>query len=570
MHRRSFLLTGAGLAGATLAPGALGASAANALAAPTILTSRFAHRRAELLIRGGTVYDGTGAPPIRADVRISGDRIAAVGPNLAADGARVIDAAGHAVAPGFIDIHSHTDTELLRSPNAESKVRQGVTTEVAGQDGSSVAPASPQAAASTREQYRERGIDIDTTTLGGFFRGLEQGGASVNLASMVGAGTIRGLVVGNANRAPTDAELERMVALVRQAVADGACGLSSGLEYTPGGFATKAELAALAAPFRGSGLPYASHMRNEDDELIAAIEEALDIGRAAGVPVHISHLKAQGERNWWKAEPVLRMLEAANAGGRDVTYDRYPYIAYSTGLTNLFPLWSRDGGTNAFLERLQDPAQRPRIEAEVRGKIDELGSWDAVQITSTGAAYAWARGKRLGRLAAERNAEPFALLLEIMTGDRARPGMVGFGMSEENTERFLAHPLGMICSDAPAYTIPRDPSSSTPHPRGYGSYPRVLGHYVRDRGIMPLETAIHKMSGMPGARLRLEGRGRLAVGAFADVVVFDAATVADRATFEAPHAYPVGIPYVVVNGEVVIDRGGHTAAKAGRVLRTGR
>lgn len=559
MQRRTFLLSGAALVASPFSPAAA--------AAPR----RRPRGRAELLLRGGVVYDGTGAPPVEADVRISGDRIVAVGRALAADGAAVIDARGYAVAPGFIDIHSHTDTVLFAHPNAESKVRQGVTTEVAGQDGGSVAPSSAERAARVREEYRAQGIDVDVSTLGGFFRSLDARGAAVNLASMVGAGTIRGLVVGEDDRPPTPAELERMVALVREAVADGACGLSSGLEYSPGGFATRQELAALAAPFRGTGLPYATHMRNEDDELFAAIEEALDVGRAAGVPVHISHLKAQGERNWWKAVPVLEMLEAARAAGRDVGYDRYPYVAYSTGLSNLFPLWTRDGGSTAFLARLRDPSQRPRIEAEVREKIAELGSWDAVQITSTASdALAWARGQRLGRLAAERGAEPYDLLLSLMLEDQGRPGMVGFGMSEENTARFLAHPMGMICSDAPARAVTGPLAEGTPHPRAFGSYPRVLGHYVRERRLMPLETAVHKMTGMPAARLRIDGRGRIAPGAFADVVVFDPRTVADLATFEAPHAYPVGIPHVIVNGEPVVRDGEHTGARPGHTLRPAR
>ncbi len=551
------------------------AAAIGVPALPTVARRPNAGRsqpRAELLLRGAIVYDGTGAAPFEADVRVSGDRIAQIGRALARDGAREIDLRGYALAPGFIDIHSHTDTVLLTFPRAESKVRQGVTTEVAGQDGSSVAPSSPERAARLREQYaRDAGLDVDVSTLAGFFRAIETRGAAVNLASMVGAGTIRGLVIGDDDRPPTDDELARMVQLVGQALAHGACGLSSGLEYVPGGFATTQELAALAAALRGTGLPYASHMRNEDDDLLAAVEEALRVGRMAGVPVQISHLKAQGERNWWKAGIVLQALDAARAAGIDVQYDRYPYVAYSTGLSNLFPLWARDGGTAAFLDRLRDPATLARIEVSVRDKIAQLGSWDAVQITSTGNdELTWARGRRLGRLAAERGAEPFALLLDITFADQNRTGMVGFGMSEDNTARILAHPLGMICSDGSALAADGPLARGSPHPRSFGTFPRVLGHYCRDQRLMPLETAIYKMTGMPAARLRLEDRGRIAAGTFADLVAFDPATIADSATFERPHQYPAGIPWVIVNGEIVVEEGEHTGALPGRVLRSGR
>jgi N-acyl-D-amino-acid deacylase len=548
MDRRAFVRTaGAGM-----------------VAGPAGLVSVRLRTRDDLIIRGGTVYDGSGGAPHAADVLVAGDRIARVAQNIRSAGAEVIDARGLAVAPGFIDIHAHTDTVLLTHPLAESKLRQGVTTEVAGQDGSSVAPSSPDRVARMREQF----ADLDVTTLGGFFRALEAAPATVNLASMVGAGTIRGLVIGNDDRRPTADELARMVAHVEQALRDGACGLSSGLEYVPGGFATRDELATLASPLKRYGLPYATHMRNEDDSLMAAVEEALYVGRAAGVPVQISHLKAQGERNWWKADAVLQSLEKARASGIDVHHDRYPYIAYSTGLSNLFPLWSRDGGTAAFLARLRDPAQADRIEQAVRDKIAQLGSWDAVQITSTSNdAIAWARGRRLGALATGRSIEPYALLLEITFADENRTGMVGFGMSEANTAKILAHPLGMVCSDGSALAASGPLARGSPHPRSFGTFPRVLGHYVREQRVMPLETAIHKMTAMPAAKLKLEGRGRIAEQAFADIVVFDPDTVADRATFEQPFQYPDGIPHVIVNGVFALRDGEPTGARSGRVLR---
>ena len=498
-------------------------------------------QEATLLLRGATIYDGTGARPITGDVAITGDRITRIGRNLAAGRAEVIDLRGLALAPGFVDIHSHTDRVLLTAPKAEAKVRQGVTTEVAGQDGSSIAD------------------------LPGFFASLEKTPGAVNFASMVGAGSIRARIVGNENRPATADELARMVDEVRKAIQAGAVGLSSGLEYTPGGFASLEELVALARALQGTGLPYASHMRNEDDQLIASIEEAIAVGRMANVPVQISHLKVQGGRNWWKTDSVLALIENARAKGTDVHFDRYPYIAYQTGLSNLFPLWAMDGGSQAFLARLDDPAVAARIEAYVRDKIDELGSWDAVLITSTGEAASYARAKRLGAVAKERNQEPYAQLLEITRADGNRSGMVGFGMSEETTEPILKHPLGMISSDGGA----RANTEGTTHPRSYGTFPRVLGHYVRTRKIMPLETAIHKMTLMPARKIKLQNRGAIQVGAFADLVAFDPAKVADTATFDSPHQYPVGIPHVWVNGVSVIRDGQHTDARSGRVLRFG-
>ena len=526
---------------------------------------------ADRLLHGAMLYDGSGAPPVQADVAVTKDRITAVGGALDAPNAQLLDLAGLALAPGFIDIHSHTDLGLAIDPGAPSKIRQGVTTEVTGQDGDSIGPWREEEARETRERYASRyGVDFDFADLDGFFRWLERHPSGINLASMVGAGTVRGYVIGNDDRPATTGELQQMAALVADAIRVGACGLSTGLEYVPGAFTDLAELVALARPLQGTGLPYASHMRNEDDHLIAAIEETLNVGRGAGVPVQIAHLKAQGQRNWWKAEPVLRMLEAARADGIDVMYDRYPYVAFSTGLSNLFPVWARDGGTDRFLGRLADPATAPRIEDAVRAKVAQLGNWDAVQVTSTGSPdLAWAEGQRLGALAQARGLEPYALLLQLTREDRARTGMVGFGMSEENTTRFLAHPLGMVCSDGSALAIDGPLAEGMPHPRNFGTFPRVLGHYCREQRAMPLETAIHKMTALPARRLRLEGRGTIAPGAFADLVAFDPDTVADRATFARPHQYPVGIPHVMVNGQFVLRDGEATSVRSGRVVRPG-
>ena len=549
--RRTFLKQGAVL-------GAAG------LAGPVPLLRRAG--APELVLRNAFLVDGTGAPGREADVAVTGDTITAVG-RVADAGLEEIDLAGRVLAPGFIDIHSHADLNLLIEPRAESRIRQGVTTEVVGQDGSSILW-SRQAMEERDARWRDAyGIEVDFRDLGGFLDRLERTPVAVNVASMVGHGTLRGAVVGFDDRPATPEEIARMQALLREGLAQGAVGLSSGLEYTPGSFAAPEELVALAEVLRGTGYPYASHMRNEDDRMLSAVEETLHVGRMAGVPVQVSHLKAQGRRNYWKAEVALTMIEAARRDGVDVHFDRYPYVAYATGLSNLFPTWARAGGNADFLRRAEDPATAPRIETFAREKVALLGDWDAVQITSTNQETAWARGRRLGELAEERGVEPYALALELMRRNGGGVGMIGFGMSEENTADILAHPLGMVCSDGGAYAPYGPLGEGSPHPRGYGTFPRLLGHYVRDRQTLPLEAAVHKVTAMPAAKLRLADRGAVRSGSKADLVAFDPETVADGATFEDPHRYPVGIDLVVVNGVPTIRDGEQTGRLAGRPIR---
>ncbi|MDA0313039.1 MAG: amidohydrolase family protein [Gemmatimonadetes bacterium] len=534
---------------------------AGSLVAPGLV---YGKRRADLVLRGATVFDGTGRED---DIGITGDRITDLGPKLAA-GSNEIDLTGLALAPGFIDVHSHADMSLLVNNNAESRIRQGVTLEVVGQDGGSVGPWSDEGFESTRDRYRRQyNVEIDFRDPVGFLGRMDREGAAVNLATMVGNGALRGLVVGNEDRPATDAEIARMQALLRQQIEGGCVGLSSGLEYTPSGFADADELVALASVLQGTGYPYASHMRNEDDRLLGAVEEALHVGRVAGVPVQISHLKAQGQRNYWKADAALNLIERARAEGVDVHFDRYPYTAYSTGLSNLFPNAYRSGGNEAFLRRLRAPDTAARLERACRDKVALLGDWNSVQITSTNAATAYARGKLMGDLARDRGVEPYALTLELLEANGGGVGMIGHGMGEENTAKILAHPLGMVCSDGGIYAPYGPLSGGSPHPRGYGTFPRLLGHYVRDTGALTLESAIHKVTQMPAQKLKLGGRGVIEVGAFADLVAFDPSTVSDQATFEAPHQYPVGIPVVVVNGVVTLRDGEHTGQRGGRAAR---
>jgi len=547
----------------------------------------------DLVLRGATVFDGSGTAGVGADVAIDGDRITRVGA-VPERGGVELDLRGLALAPGFVDFHSHADLNVLIEPRAESRIRQGVTTEVVGQDGSSIRY-SEEARADRNAQWMDRyGIPFDFTDIGSFLDRVDRTRPAVNIASMVGHGTIRGAVVGYADRPATDAELDRMGRMLVTAMQHGAVGLSAGLEYTPGVFSTTDELVHLARhligadaiPRDGDGgasvsagarFVFAAHMRNEDDRLLSAIEEVLNVGRGAGVPVHVSHLKAQGRRNWWKAEIALQMIDAAVADGLDVTFDRYPYIAYATGLTSLFPPWSREGGTRRLFERLETAEQGPGIRQAVLDKVALLGDWNAVQITSSGSTP-WARGRRLGDLAKERNREPFDLTVELLRENGGSVGMVGFGMSEENTARFLAHDRAMVASDGGAYAPYGPLSGSSPHPRGYGTFPRVLGRYVRERGDMGLAEAIAKMTLAPARRLGLardvsgdpagvEPRGRLASGYMADLVAVDPVEVSDTATFDDPHSYPTGIPHVIVNGVLTLRDGEHTGDLGGRGLR---
>lgn len=518
-----------------------------AACAPAAVTRRDSH---DLIIRGGTVLDGTGAAGVTADVAVSQGRIAAIGPSLAARGAEELDARHLAVVPGFIDIHSHAASSLDDDPRGESAIRQGITTVIAGQDGGS------------------SGTGTGDRSLGAWFRGIDALQPGPNVASMIGLGSVRGAVVGDDDRPATAAELAEMLRLVEAALADGACGASSGLEYTPGAFASLDELVTLCKPLASRALPYASHMRNEDDRLLAAIDEAIAVASGAGCPLHVSHLKTQGPRNWPHLDDAFARIEAANTRERPAGFDRYPYIAYSTGLTNLFPVWSRDGGTADFLARLDAPETSERIRAEALAKVELIGGWHNVQISSVREdADRAAEGQRLDDWARARSEEPYTATLGLLRRNRGGVGMLGFAMSEDNLDRILAHPLAMVCTDGGGFAVDGPTRRGSPHPRGAGSFARVLGRYVRERKALTLPDAIRKMTSAPAARLRLGDRGLLRQGYAADIVIFDPDTVADRATFENPFQYAVGISAVIVNGRFALRDGVRTMPGSGRSLR---
>jgi N-acyl-D-amino-acid deacylase len=437
-------------------------------------------------------------------------------------------------------------------------VRQGVTTVVVGQDGSSRFPVNAADSGRTFASVRD------------FFTAIDALPAAANIATMVGLGTLREIVVGEDDRPATPEELRRMVQMVQDALDAGACGASSGLEYTPGAFAPRDELVALCRPLAHRGLCYATHMRNEDDRLLEAIDEAIAVARGARCRLQVSHLKTEGVRNWPKLDAVFARIADARKDHLDVAFDRYPYTAYQTGLTNLLPVSALDGGTDKLLARLADSSELAKIREGTLAKVELIGGWDNVMISGVRAPEdKAAEGQRLGTYSQQLGVDPFDQMVHMLQRNRADIGIVGFAMSEQNLERILAHPQGMVCSDGGAFAIEGPARRGHPHPRGLGTFPRVLGHYVRERKVFPLETAIRKMTALPASRLGLHDRGRLAVGVAADVVVFDPATMDDRATYTDPFQYPAGISAVIVNGAVAVRDGEHTGASTGTAVRPG-
>jgi N-acyl-D-amino-acid deacylase len=522
----------------------------------------------DLVIKGGHVLDGTGAEEKLVDVGIRDGRIVALGGLQEAKAARIIDATGLKVVPGFIDIHSHVDLDLVRNPGAESKIRQGVTTEVTGADGMSVAPLGGPSLDRTLKAFRDDyGFDCPYRDMDGFFRFTEQRRHAPNLISMIGLGTIREVVVGETNRPARADEMDQMKREVVRAVEQGCWGVSTGLEYTPGSFASTEELTALVRVVPEEYRIYATHMRNEDNRLLEAIEEAVTIARGANASLQVSHLKASYKINWQKQERAIAMLQEASDKGMSVHADRYTYIAYNTDLVALFPLWSRDGGTEGLLVRLKDPTNLMRIRGDVQRKIDGLGSWDAILISSVkredDRRY---QGKTVQQIAAEEHVDPFEFAVALMEREDGDVSIVGFGMDEAGTEMVLRWKNTMIASDAGASS----PSASTsrPHPRAYGTFPRAIAYYQRERKITTLPDMIRKMTSLPAQKLGLADRGTIGPGQAADIVLFDYTRINDRATFLDPHRFPDGVPFVIVNGEVVVDNNVQTTALPGKVLRS--
>jgi len=535
----------------------------------------------DVLITNAQIVDGSGGATRRGSVAITGGKIAAVG-DVAGTATRTIDAKGRTLAPGFIDLHSHSDLTLLTDGNGQSKIRQGVTTEVIGESGS-VAPrkALSESAAGEAGRTRVEGW----TDFTGYFAAIEKGGISPNLLSYVGLGTVREMVIGEDDRKATPAEISSMQQVVSVMMENhGVFGVSSGLIYPPNSYANVDELAEVSKAAAASGGLYASHLRYDGPKLREGIEEAIAIGERAKLPVHIFHVKVTGQKNFGRMKEVIALIEAARARGVRVTADQYPYVASSTSLTATIPQWAQDGGSDKLVERLKNPRERARIRAAMEdpnpdweSRYQSAGTWQNVQLAAIGRTRGSAtrgespnrkyEGMRVAEAAKQAGQDPFDFVFDLLIDERGSVGCVYFIIDEADLALAMQQPWVAVGSDGSSLATDGPLRVGVPHPRNFGTFPRVLGRYVRELKVIPLEEAIRKMTTLPASILGLSDRGAIKEGQWADLVLFDPATVADKATFEDPFQYPVGIDTVLVNGTVVLDEGKHTNARPGRILK---
>jgi N-acyl-D-amino-acid deacylase len=528
----------------------------------------------DLLVRGGTVYDGTGSAGFAGDVAIQGDRIAFVGPKAPGRGRREIDATGQAVAPGFINMLSWSTESLLVDGRGQGELRQGVTLQVMG-EGESMGPLTPQMKLDLVAQQVDLKYPVEWTSLGEYLSLLEDKGVSMNVASHVGAATARINVLASEDVDPTPEQLAAIQEVVRQAMEEGALGVGSSLIYVPGTFAGTDELVALASTAARCGGIYATHMRSEGRGFIEAVDETIEISRRSGAPAEIYHLKAGGQANWPKMDEAIRHIEAARTAGLRITADMYAYPAGATGLDAAMPPWVQAGGNAAWFARLRDPAVRKRVAAEMRTESDV---WENLMLAAGGAENMLIVvlrkpelkqyiGKTLAEIAAIRGKSPEETAMDLVAEDETRVGTVYFLMSEDEVRRKVALPWMSFGSDGSAVSAEGAFLKSNLHPRSYGNFARVLGRYVRDEKRATLEDAIHRMTGHPARVLNLADRGLLKEGQFADVVVFDPAKIQDHATYTEPHQYATGVSQVVVNGVLALENGEPTEARPGRFVR---
>jgi dihydroorotase/N-acyl-D-amino-acid deacylase len=527
----------------------------------------------DVVIRNGHVVDGTGSPWYAGDVAIKNGRIAALGDLAGAKARKTIDARGMVVAPGFIDMLGQSELSILVNPHLPSKIYQGITTEVTG-EGGSIAPLTPAIIQADHVTYQHYGITPDWRTFREYFARLRKQGMGINLASYVGATQVRRAVIGEDNRAPTPAELERMKALVREAMQDGAVGLSTSLQYAPAPYASTEELIALASEAAKFGGTYASHIRNEGDAIDTALDEAFRIGREAHIPVEIWHLKAAGRANWGRMPEIVARIEKARQSGIDVAADTYAYTAAFNTFSAIIPPWAHDGGDKKLIERLKDPALRARIRKEMETPSSEWNNeWQ--QVTGPEAFIVGAvqnpklvplQGKTIAEIAKLWNKDPIDTVFDLLVEDQAFTSVAFFIMAEPDVATALRQPWVSVCNDSQGTSPDGLLGREHPHPRAYGAFPHVLRKYVREDKVLSLEDAIRKFSALPAQRMRLGDRGVLKIGMWADVVVFDPEQVRDLATFDKPNQLSEGMRFVLVNGVPVIEEGRTTNALPGKVL----
>ena len=522
----------------------------------------------DLIISGGEIYDGSGNPePIRTDIGVNNGRIEGLDNLEDVEAAERIDASGLYVMPGFVDPHGHSCQAFLIDPKARSLTHQGITTQINGQCGSSPAPISPKNIEDSRKELEKSGIELNWSTIGGYREHLQKNRVAVNAGVLVGHGTVRAYVCGYDAVAPDESQMNEMVRLVEQAMDEGALGLSSGIQYAPGKYADTEEVIPLAAAAAKRNGIYTTHMRSEGAKLWESIEETLNVGRKAGIPVEIAHLKSSGRPNWGKIDKALETIEQAEREGLQIAFDRYPYLAGATSLSIYFQTWLLDGGRKKMLERLKDPKARPRIREQFDSSVQTALGWDKILITGLGSEECReVIGMNIQQVADCWAQEPVDAAIELLVKSNGYVGICSFSMDKTDTDKVLTHRLCSICTDASN----RDPegylSRGMPHPRAYGTFPRFLSEYVRDRKLVAPGEAARRMCRLPAQHHGLRQRGELKKGYWADIVCFQLDDLEDRARYGDSHHFPKGIEWVIVNGEVVIRQGEHTGALPGIVL----
>ena len=527
-----------------------------------------------IIIKGGKIVDGTGNPWFYGDIGIKNGKISKIG-RLHSEAEKVIDAEGCIISPGFIDMHSHSDLTPLINPYMESKVRQGVTTEVIGNCGFSAAPLNDrlrEQILETSPMLKEADARLEWSSTAEYMEVIERNGVSLNLAPLVGHGTLRAFVMGYEKRRPTSMELEQMKRLLAESLEQGAFGMSTGLIYPPSCYAETEEIIELCKVVAKYGGIYASHIRGEEHRLLDSVKEAIEIGEKAKVPVEISHHKAAGRENWGKVKETLRMIEEARGLGVEVTCDVYPYTAGSFGLDSILPPYAHEGGVKKMLEKLKDPESRRKLRNDmVKGvgkwrSVASIIGWENIMISYC-KGHPEYEGKMISELAGQKSVDPFDFVFDLIIEEKSSTSVVLFSMSEDDMRRVLKSPFSMIGSDSSARAAYGILAAGKPHPRAYGTFPRVLGRYVREEKVLTLQDAIRKMTSFPAQKLGLKDRGLIKEGMWADITIFNPRKITDKATFTAPHQYPEGIKYVIINGKIVIEKGEHTKEKPGKVLR---